>query len=164
MNNGVYLDDDLANTTSSNFCVGIGGYPEKHFEAPNLKADLKYLKQKVDAGAEYIVTQMFFENSKYFQFVEKCRSLDIHVPIIPGIKPMATKGQLSVLPSIFHIDIPDELATAVYNCKDNKEVAKIGVEWGIQQCKELKAAGVPVIHFYTMSKSAQTLAIAREVF
>jgi methylenetetrahydrofolate reductase (NADPH) len=164
MNQGQYLDEDLDNTASSNFCVGVAGYPEKHHEAPNLKRDLEFLKKKIDLGAEYIVTQMFFDNEAYFRFVEQVRALGIQVPIIPGIKPLTTKTQLSLLPKSFHIDIPELLSDAVEQCKDNAAVMQVGVEWAIQQCKELKAAGVPVLHFYTMSKAKATKAIAKEVF
>ncbi len=164
MNAGKYLDDDLTNADPSMFCIGVGGYPEKHFEAPNRKSDLSYLKRKIDAGADFIVTQMFFDNAKYFQFVDECRAAGINVPIIPGIKPIATKSHLTVLPKIFHIDIPEALADAVEQSKDNKAVQQIGIEWAIEQCQELKAAGVPVLHFYTMSKSAATKAIAKHLF
>lgn len=164
MNQGQYLDEDLDNTASSNFCVGVAGYPEKHHEAPNLKRDLEFLKKKIDLGAEYIVTQMFFDNEAYFRFVEQVRAMGIQVPIIPGIKPLTTKTQLSLLPKSFHIDIPELLSDAVEQCKDNAAVMQVGVEWAIQQCKELKAAGVPVLHFYTMSKAKATKAIAKEVF
>ena len=150
MNRGVYLDDELEDVSSTNFCIGIAGYPEKHFEAPNLKTDIKYLKAKVDAGAEYIVTQMFYDNSKYFEFVKLCRDNNITVPIIPGIKIMTTKKQLTILPSIFHIDIPDAMAEAVEKAKTSEQVKEVGVEWAIQQCKELVAANVPCLHFYTM--------------
>ncbi len=164
MNKGKYLDDDLENPVHTNFSIGVAGYPEKHFEAPNLDSDLAYLKKKVDLGAEYIVTQMFFDNQKYFDFVEKCKEAGIHVPIIPGLKPFATKAQLNVLPSVFHIDLPSDLVKAVEQCKNNKEVKDIGVEWCIQQSKELKEAGVPVLHYYTMSRSETTRRVAEQVF
>jgi methylenetetrahydrofolate reductase (NADPH) len=164
LNKGIYLDEDLLNTTPTNFCIGVAGYPEKHFAAPNLKTDLKYLKLKVDLGAEYIVTQMFFDNKKYFDFVDKCREMGIHVPIIPGIKPITTKNQVSVLPTIFHIDLPEELADAVEKCKDNAAVRQVGVEWAIKQSKELIKAGVPTLHFYSMGKSDPIYKIAKELF
>ncbi|MFY0598438.1 MAG: methylenetetrahydrofolate reductase [NAD(P)H] [Cyclobacteriaceae bacterium] len=164
MNQGVYLDDELQNAVPTNFCVGVTGYPEKHFEAPNLKFDLKYLKQKVDSGAKYVVTQMFFENQKYFEFVEACRAADINVPIIPGLKPITVKNHMNVLPSIFHIDIPEDLLSAVEKCKDNKEVKEVGVEWGVKQAKELMEAGVPVLHFYSMGRSNSVERIAKELF
>lgn len=164
MNNGKYLDVDLENPETSSFCIGVSGYPEKHFEAPNLASDLKWLKQKVDKGAEYIVTQMFFNNQKYFEFVETCRNMGITIPIIPGLKPITTRKQLSVLPKIFHIDLPEELSNAIESCKDDKAVKQVGIEWAIQQSKELKAAKVPVLHYYTMSVAEATCAIAKEVF
>jgi methylenetetrahydrofolate reductase (NADPH) len=164
MNKGHYLDEDLVNPVATNFCIGVAGYPEKHQDAPNLKSDLQWLKKKVDAGAEFITTQMFFDNKAYFEFLEKCKKLNIDIPIIPGIKPIATKKQLTVLPKIFHIDIPEALSEAVEKAKDDKQVKEIGIEWAIQQCKELKAAGVPVLHFYTMGRSEATKAIAQQVF
>lgn len=153
MNNSKYLDDDLTNLSPTNFCVGVAGYPEKHFEAMNLNSDLKYLKKKVEAGAEYIVTQLFYDNQKYFDFVEKCRDIGIDVPIIPGIKPITTLKHIDFLPKTFHIDFPDELAEQLVKCKSNTDVMNLGVEWGIHQSKELIAAGVPCIHYYTMGKS-----------
>lgn len=164
MNKGHYLDEDLVNPVATNFCIGVAGYPEKHQDAPNLKSDLQWLKKKVDAGAEFITTQMFFDNKAYFDFLEKCKKLNIDIPIIPGIKPIATKKQLTVLPKIFHIDIPEALSDAVEKAKDDKQVKEIGIEWAIQQCKELKAAGVPVLHFYTMGRSDATKKIAEAVF
>ncbi len=164
MNQGKYLDEDLVNPVATNFCIGVAGYPEKHQDAPNMKSDLAWLKQKVDAGAEFITTQMFFDNSAYFTFVEKCRKAGIDIPIIPGIKPLATKKQLTVLPKVFHIDIPEALSDAVEKAKDDRQVKEIGIEWAIQQCKELKALGAPVLHFYTMGKSDATKRIAKEVF
>lgn len=164
MNKGIYLDEELQNKTPSDFCVGVGGYPEKHFEAPSLNNDITRLKEKVEAGAEYIVTQLFFDNQKYFTYVDRCRQAGIEVPIIPGIKPIATKRHLSILPHFFHVDLPDELVKAVVECKDNKEVRQVGVEWGIQQCKELKERGVPAIHFYSMGKVDNIHAIAEAVF
>ncbi len=164
MNRGEYLDEDLQNANPTNFCIGIAGYPEKHFEAPNMKSDLKYLKQKVDAGAEYIVTQMFFDNQHYFDFVEKCKAADIHVPIIPGLKPITTMSQVNVLPMTFKIDIPEALSDEIEKCKNNKEARAVGVEWGIQQAKELKDAGVPVLHFYSMGKSDSVRRIAEAIF
>lgn len=164
MNAGTYLDEDLVNPVPTDFCIGIAGYPEKHQDAPNLKSDLGWLKKKVDAGAEFITTQMFFDNQAYFDFVAKCQKQGINIPIIPGIKPIATKKQLTVLPKIFHIDIPEALAEAVEKAKDDKQVKEIGIEWAIQQCKELKAGGAPVLHFYTMGRSEATKKIAEAVF
>ena len=164
MNKGKYMDDELQNTAATNFCIGIAGYPEKHFEAPNLKSDLKFLKMKVDAGAEYIVTQMFFDNQKYFDFVAKCREADIHVPIIPGIKPFTTIKQTTVLPKIFHIDLPEILLEEIEKCKSDKDVREVGIEWAIQQSKELLKFGVPCLHYYTMGTSEVTRRIASQIF
>jgi methylenetetrahydrofolate reductase (NADPH) len=164
MNQGLYLDPDLKDVQRTNFCIGVAGYPEKHFEAPNLNSDLKYLKAKVDAGAEYIVTQMFYDNSKFFSFAEKCKAMGIDVPIIPGLKPLSTKSQLSIIPHHFHIDMPDELVEMVEKAKSDADVREIGIQWCIQQSKELKAAGVPVLHYYTMGKAKSTAEIAKAVF
>lgn len=153
MNKGTYLEVELENSHKTNFCIGVAGYPEKHFEAPNIDSDLYYLKKKVEEGAEYITTQMFFDNHKYFSFVEKCRANGINVPIIPGLKPLTTAKQLNILPSIFHIDIPEALSREVRSCKSKEAVRKAGAEWLTQQCKELKAAGVPALHFYTLGQS-----------
>ncbi len=164
MNNGKYLDEELNPSANTNFCIGIAGYPEKHFEAPNFQKDMEYLKKKVEAGAEYIVTQMFFNNQKYFDFVKACREMDINVPIIPGLKPLTTAKQLTILPSIFHIDLPEALVSAVEKCKNNQQVAQVGIEWGIQQSKELLKFGVPCLHYYSMSKSEAVQSIAKAVF
>jgi methylenetetrahydrofolate reductase (NADPH) len=164
MNNGVYLDEDLRETWKTDFCVGVAGYPEKHFEAPNMKLDLQYLKEKVDNGADYIVTQMFFDNSKYFDFVDQCRNAGINVPIIPGLKPITALKQMTMLPSIFHIDLPDELVNALAKCKDNAQAKEVGIEWAIEQSKELKEKNVPCLHYYTMSKSDATKRIAEALF
>ncbi|MEO5983979.1 MAG: methylenetetrahydrofolate reductase [NAD(P)H] [Ferruginibacter sp.] len=152
LNAGVYLEEDLKNTTQTKFCIGVAGYPEKHFEAPNMDSDLNYLKAKVDAGADYIITQMFFDNTKFFSFVEACRSIGITVPIIPGLKPVYTKKQLTVLPKTFHIDLPMGLSNEMANCKTDLEVEHVGTEWLLQQSKELKKAGVPVLHYYTLGR------------
>jgi len=164
MNNSIYLDEDLQNAYPTDFCIGVAGYPEKHFEAPNLKSDLKFLKQKVDMGADYIVTQMFFDNKKYFDFVKICRDAGITIPIIPGLKPITTSRQLTILPSIFHIDLPDDLADSIEKCKDNKAVIEVGVEWAVQQSKELMEFGVPCLHFYSMGKAEPVRRIAAELF
>jgi methylenetetrahydrofolate reductase (NADPH) len=164
LNKGIYLHEIIDTKHKADFCIGVAGYPEKHLEAPSLDADLRRLKEKVDAGADYIVTQMFFDNSKYFEFVERARALGITVPIIPGIKPVAIHRHLQVLPQVFRLDLPESLIKEVEKCKDNKEVRQVGIEWAIQQSKELKAAGVPVVHFYSMGKSDNIKAIAKEVF
>lgn len=163
MNQGKYLSEDY-NLEPTDFCIGAAGYPEKHFEAMNLSTDLKYLKEKVDAGASYLVTQMFFDNQKYFDFVKSCREMDINVPIIPGLKPLKTLQHATFLPKFFNIDLPDTLATEVLKCKTNDAIRELGIEWGIQQAKDLKAAGVPGLHFYTMSDSSSVRAIASEIF
>ena len=163
MNEGNYIMDDIQ-LEPTDFCIGVAGYPEKHFEAMNLTTDLQYLKQKVEAGAEYIVTQMFFNNQKYFDFVKACRNIGIDVPIIPGIKPIRSLNHISFLPKFFHIDYPDELSNELLKCKTNAEVEQVGIEWGIAQSKELKEAGVPGIHYYTMSNSKAVYNIAKEVF
>ncbi|MBC75201.1 MAG: methylenetetrahydrofolate reductase [NAD(P)H] [Halobacteriovoraceae bacterium] len=164
MNKGQYLYQEDAGAEATNFCTGVAGYPEKHFEAPNFNTDLKHLKRKVELGAEYIVTQMFFDNSKFFKFVEQCRAVGIDVPIIPGLKPLTTLRQLSILPSIFFIDMPDELVHAVESCKTNEQVRQVGIEWSINQCKELKKHKVPCLHFYSMGKSDNIKTIASEIF
>lgn len=164
MNKGVYLHEDHDNTFKTNFCIGVAGYPEKHFEAPNIKTDLKFLKKKVELGAEFIVTQMFFDNTKYKAFVDMCRDNGITIPIIPGLKPIASVKQLVNLPKIFHIDIPEDLSEAVLACKSDKEVKEVGIEWMINQCKELITLGAPVLHFYTMSNPGPTKKIAQAIF
>jgi methylenetetrahydrofolate reductase (NADPH) len=153
MNHGIYIEDDLIDGLKTNFCIGVAGYPEKHFEAPNIETDLMHLKKKVDHGADYITTQMFFDNKKYLDFVNCCRESGITIPIIPGLKPITTKRQLTVLPHIFHIDIPTDLSKAILSCKNDEEVQQVGKEWMIAQCKELKEANVPALHFYTMGKT-----------
>jgi len=152
LNNGLYLEKELKNTSQTKFCIGVAGYPEKHFEAPNMQSDLLYLKAKVDAGADYIITQMFFDNSQYFAFVKSCRDMGITVPIIPGLKPIYSKKQLTLLPKTFHIDIPSDLAKEIITCNNDEEVEKVGEEWLVAQSKELKKAGVPVLHYYTLGR------------
>ncbi|HEX6333234.1 MAG TPA: methylenetetrahydrofolate reductase [NAD(P)H] [Flavisolibacter sp.] len=152
MNSGVYLEEDLKNPMKTNFCIGVAGYPEKHFESPNLQTDLAFLKAKVDAGADYITTQMFFDNRKYFDFVKNCRDAGIHVPIIPGLKPISSKKQLTVVPRTFHVDIPEELSSEILKCKTDADVEQVGTEWLLQQSKELKQSGVKVLHYYTLGK------------
>ena len=164
LNKGKYLHDVIEAHDKANFCIGVAGYPEKHIEAPSLQSDLKRLKEKVDAGAEYVVTQMFFDNKKYFEFVNAARKAGIDVPIIPGIKPIAVKRHLNVLPQVFKIDLPEDLVKEVEKCKNNSEVRQLGIEWGIEQSKELLEAGVPVLHFYSMGKSDNVKAIASALF
>ncbi len=163
LNNGEYLEDDIRNGGRTNFCIGVAGYPEKHFESPNLEADLTYLKAKVDAGADYITTQMFFDNQKYFDFVKRCREAGIMVPVIPGLKPITSKKQLNVLPRTFHVDIPLELSNEISKSKTDAACEQVGAEWLLQQSKELKAAGVPVLHYYTLGKPELVLQVVRQL-
>ncbi len=164
MNNGIYIDEDIRDGGKTNFCVGVAGYPEKHFEAPNLEIDLNHLKNKVDANAEFIMTQMFFDNQKFFEFANACKEMGVTAPIIPGLKPITTKKQLTVLPRIFHVDIPTDLSNAVMKCKTDAEVEIVGTEWLIQQSKELKAFGVPVLHYYTLGKPKVIRNVVKEIF
>lgn len=163
LNNGIYLEEDIRDGFKTNFCIGVAGYPEKHFEAPNLQTDLAFLKAKVAAGAEYIVTQMFFDNQKYFDFVKKCRENDINIPIIPGLKPITSKKQLSVIPRTFHVDIPDDLSNEIMNCKSDADVEKVGTEWLLLQSKELKKANVPVLHYYTLGKPKVIYNVVKDI-
>ncbi len=164
LNEGIYLEDELQNTSKTNFCIGVAGYPEKHAEAPSFDSDIHFLKKKIKKGADYIVTQMFFDNTKYFEFVDKCRSEGIIVPIIPGLKPISTKKQLNLIPHRFKVDLPDDLIMAIVKCKDNKEARQVGIEWSITQSKELIKKGVPFLHYYSMGKSDNIKAIASKVF
>jgi methylenetetrahydrofolate reductase (NADPH) len=164
MNKGVYLHEEDTPMSPSNFCIGVAAYPEKHFEALDHDTDFDYLKRKVDKGADYIVTQMFFDNQKYFDFVDRCHQVGITVPIIPGLKPLATRRQLEILPKLFHLQMPEDLVCAVQSCENDQQAKQVGIEWGIQQGRELIAAGAPVLHFYTMGKSDNVMKIARELF
>ncbi len=164
LNQGKYLHEIIETPHRANFCIGVAGYPEKHLESPSLEADMRRLKEKVDAGADYVVTQMFFDNKKYFDFVEKARNIGITVPIIPGVKPVAIKRHLQILPQVFKLDLPEVLVNEVEKCTDNKQVRQVGIEWAIEQCKELIANGAPVVHFYSMGKSDNIRAIAKEIF
>lgn len=161
---GKYLHGEIESEENNSFCIGVAGYPEKHIEAPSMNYDLQMLKKKVDAGADYIVTQMFFDNQKFFDFVKQAREIGIDVPIIPGIKPIATKNHLKLLPQVFKIDLPETLINEVVKCKTNADVREVGVEWSINQCKELLDFGVPVLHFYSMGKSDNIHKIAGEIF
>ncbi len=163
LNNGIYLDEDIQNGGKTNFCIGVAGYPEKHFEAPNLEIDLRRLKGKVDAGGCYIMTQMFFDNKKFFDFVKACRGIGIEVPIIPGLKPITTKKQLSILPRIFHVDIPTDLSNEIMRCKTDQECEIVGTEWLTQQSRELKKFGVPVLHYYTLGKPKVIWNVVKEI-
>ncbi|MEY5034586.1 MAG: hypothetical protein RL447_964, partial [Bacteroidota bacterium] len=152
LNDGIYLEEDLRDSHKTGFCIGVAGYPEKHFEAPNMDTDLQHLKKKVELGADYIITQMFFDNQKFHDFVKRCREMGITVPIIPGLKPIYNKKQLTVLPKTFHIDLPTDLANAVHKCKTDLDVEKVGAEWLLMQSRELKKSGVPVLHYYTLGR------------
>jgi len=164
LNQGKYLHEIIETTYNSNFCIGVAGYPEKHVESPSITSDLRRLKEKVDAGADYVVTQMFFDNQKYFEFVEAAKAMGINVPIIPGIKPIAIKRHLNILPQVFSLNLPDTLVTEIEKCKNNEAVRQVGIEWAVEQSKALKAAGVPVVHYYSMGKSDNIKAIASRVF
>jgi methylenetetrahydrofolate reductase (NADPH) len=152
LNNGTYLEEDITNADTTNFCIGVAGYPEKHFESANPMLDLIHLKEKVDAGAEYITTQMFFDNEKYFEFVKSCRAADINVPIIPGLKPLSSKRQLSMIPSVFHVDLPEELVQSMMNASTREDEKKVGEDWLHKQAKGLLDEGIPGLHFYTLGK------------
>ena len=164
LNEGKFLHDHLENPFTTDFCIGVAGYPEKHMEAPSMESDLEKLKLKVEAGADYVVTQMFFDNQKYFEFVEKAKAIGINVPIIPGIKPLAVQKHLQVLPKVFSLDLPNELVVEVEKCKDNTAIRQVGIEWAIQQSKELVEANVPFVHYYSMGKSDNIKAIAAAIF
>ena len=164
LNEGRYIDDNIENAAPTNFSIGVAGYPEKHFESPNMRADIKRLKNKIDAGAHYIVTQLFYDNAKFFSFVDQCREEGIDVPIIPGIKPIESLRHITFLPKFFNIDLPPELTDELDKCKSNDDVRKVGIDWAIKQSKELIEKGVPCIHYYTMGKSTTVKKIASEVF
>jgi len=164
LNQGNYLDDEIGNPSSTDFCIGVAGYPEKHMEAPSLDSDIHFLKEKIKAGADYIITQMFFDNQKFFAFVDKCRKAGIDVPIIPGLKPIATKKQLNLIPHRFHVDLPEALIKAIIKCKDRTAIRQVGVEWCIAQSKELMEQGVPFLHYYSMGKSDNIKKVAEAVF
>ena len=164
LNRGKYLHEEVENAFPTDFCIGVAGYPEKHFEAPNLKSDLKNLKQKVDMGADYIVTQMFFDNKRFFEFVKLCREAGIEVPIIPGIKPLTGRKQLTLLSRTFYVTVPEELSDEVEQCKSDEAVRQLGIEWAVNQSKELIKAGVPCLHYYPMGKAEAVKKIADQIF
>ena len=164
MNRGKYLEENLENAEPANFCIGVAGYPEKHFEAPNRQVDLENLKKKVDAGAAYIVTQMFFDNNKFCRFRDECRKAGITVPIIPGIKPISALNDIRLLPQTFHIDLPNDLFSAVLKCKTDAEAREVGIEWTTTQSQELLKLGVPGIHYYTLGRSDNIARIVKATF
>ena len=164
LNKGQYLDDSMEKGYPSAFCVGVAGYPEKHYAASSLDSDIQYLKAKVLAGADYIVTQMFFDNKYYFDFVAKCRAAGIEVPILPGLKPIAMLDQVDVLPRLFHLNMPEALTKEIRKCKDNKEALEVGTHWTTEQAKELMKAGAPVLHFYTLGAGNSIRRIAEAIF
>ena len=163
LNNGVYLED-LEVATKTNFCIGVAGYPEKHMEAPSMKSDLHFLKEKIKLGADYIITQMFFDNNKYFEFVDLCKKEGINVPIIPGLKPISTLKQLNLIPHRFHCDLPEPLIKEIIKCKDNSQVRQVGIEWCIEQSKELTSKNVPFLHYYSMGRSSNIKKVAEAIF
>jgi methylenetetrahydrofolate reductase (NADPH) len=163
MNTGKYLDQNIQNGQPSEFCIGVAGYPEKHFESPNIASDLHFTKEKVKAGADYIVTQMFFDNQKFFEFVDACRASGIHVPIVPGLKPLTKRYQLNSIPRKFFVNMPDDFVNAIVKAKDDEAVKEVGIEWCIAQSRELKAAGVPCLHYYTMGDTDTVKRIAASV-
>ena len=163
LNNGVYLED-LEVATQTNFCIGVAGYPEKHMEAPSMKSDLHFLKEKIKLGADYVITQMFFDNKKYFEFVDLCKEEGINVPIIPGLKPISTLKQLNLIPHRFHCDLPEPLIKEIIKCKDNSQVRQVGIEWCIEQSKELARKDVPFLHYYSMGRSSNIKAVADAIF
>jgi len=164
MNQGKYLDASIENGSSTDFCIGIAGYPEKHFESPNIDHDMSFTKLKIEKGASYIVTQMFFDNKYFFKYVDACRAAGITVPIVPGLKPLTKRYQLNSIPRRFYIDLPDELVHEVEKAKGKDALNAVGTEWCIQQSKELKAAGVPCLHYYTMGDTPTIKKIAEAVF
>ena len=163
LNSGIYLEEELKNTSQTKFCIGVAGYPEKHFEAPNMETDLQYLKNKIAMGADYIITQMFYDNEKYYAFVKSCRDIGITVPIIPGLKPIYTMKQLTMLPKVFHIDLPAALSKEIIKCKTDAEVEKVGTEWLLYQSQELKKYGVPVLHYYTLGRPNIVAEVVKQI-
>jgi methylenetetrahydrofolate reductase (NADPH) len=161
MNKGKYLESSLEDTSPTNFCIGVAAYPEKHFEAPNRQVDIENLKQKIECGASYIVTQMFFDNRKFFRFIDECRKAGIKVPIIPGIKPISALNDIKLLPQAFHIDLPNDLVSAIQKCSTDKEAREVGIEWTTMQSKELIKEKVPGIHYYTLGRSDNVARIVK---
>jgi methylenetetrahydrofolate reductase (NADPH) len=164
MNKGIYLEEALEDSTPTNFCIGVAGYPEKHFEAPNRQTDMENLKHKVETGASYIVTQMFFDNRKFFRFRDECRKLGINVPVIAGLKPISALNDIKLLPQTFHIDLPSDLVNAIKKCTSDKEAREVGIEWATTQSKELLKEGVPGIHYYTLGRADNIARIVKASF
>jgi methylenetetrahydrofolate reductase (NADPH) len=164
LNKGQYIEDDIIEGVKSDFCIGVAGYPEKHMESPNVDIDIEHLKNKIALGAHYINTQMFFDNNKYYEFKRKCELADIHVPIIPGIKPLTSDQQLHTIPRIFHVDVPMDLYQAMKQCTTKAAMEQVGTEWLLMQCRDLLAHNVPVLHFYTMSKPNVIYNVLKELF
>ena len=164
MNRGIYLDDDIRDAVPTDFCIGVAGYPEKHHEAPDMESDIRHLKEKVDAGADYVITQMFYDNEAFYAFVEKCRAAGISVPIIPGLKPLSMSKHLHSLPESFAITLPDDLVREVSSCRSEEAVYEAGLEWCIAQSRDLIAHGVPAIHYYTMGRTVNIRQILSKVF
>ena len=164
MNNGKYLEESLEDASPTSFCIGVAGYPEKHFEAPNRQVDMEHLKHKVEAGASYIVTQMFFDNQKFIKFRDECKKNGIKVPVIAGIKPISALNDIKLLPQTFHIDVPNDLVNAVQKCKTDKDAREVGIEWAATQSKELIKEGVPGIHYYTLGRSDNIARIVKASF
>lgn len=164
LNKGKYLHEEMEAPAPTDFCVGVSGYPEKHFEAADMQSDIAFLKQKVDAGADFVVTQLFYDNQKYFEYVDACRAMGINIPIIPGLKPITTLKQIELLPKVFYINFPTELKEQLDRCKTDTDVKEVGIDWGIKQAKELLAYGIPSLHYYTMGKSQAVSRILRSVF
>jgi len=164
LNQGKYLEEDIMDGVKTDFCIGVAGYPEKHFESPNIETDLYYLKKKIGLGADYVTTQMFFDNKYYHEFVRGCRENDIHVPVIPGLKPLTTQRQLTMIPSIFNVNIPVELTNAMLSAKTPEACEQVGTEWLLAQCRELLAQKVPVLHFYTLGKPHVVYNVLKQLF
>jgi methylenetetrahydrofolate reductase (NADPH) len=164
MNRGKYLEETLEDATPTSFCIGVAGYPEKHVEAPNRQIDMENLKLKVESGASYLVTQMFFDNSKFFRFRDDCRSFGIKVPVIPGIKPITALNDINLLPQTFHIDVPHDLVLALQKCKTDNDAREVGIEWSLVQSKELIREGVPGIHYYTLGRADNIARIVKAAF
>jgi methylenetetrahydrofolate reductase (NADPH) len=164
LNAGHYMEEDIMDGVKTDFCIGVAGYPEKHFEAPNLDTDILHLKNKIDIGANYVTSQMFFNNDHYFNFVDRCRAHNVHVPIVPGLKPLTNKNQLTSIPRFFNVEIPMELCSAMTQAKTPAACDQVGREWLLHQCRELLKRGVPMLHFYTLSKPDVIYSVLKELF